>query len=119
MVARRRRRGLLGFFGWHVENVQLAASRRLSGECDTGVVGDMVTVDDVVIPVSLAGLKGRVLEAECSLPGTRLGRRLVLGERELTNVVVPRAEKMYGLNARGDAKRERKLNSRHVDYLCS
>lgn len=115
MVAGRGLVGLVRLPRGHVENVQLTAGRGLSGGGNTRVVGDMVTVDDVVIPVSLASLKGRVLEAESSLPGTRLGRRLVLGERELTNVVVPRAEKVHGLDARGDAKRERKLNSRHVD----
>jgi hypothetical protein len=77
----------------------------------------MIAVNDVVIPVSLASLEGRVLEAESSLPGTRLGGRLVLGKRELANVVIPRAEKVHCLDARGDAKRERKLNSRHVDYV--
>jgi len=106
-------RRLVRFLRRHVEDIQLAAGGGLSGGGDTGVVGDMITIDDVVIPVSLASLESRVLEAERSFPGTRLGRRLVLGEWELTNVIVPRAEKVHSLDARRDAKRERKLNSRH------
>jgi hypothetical protein len=76
-------------------------------------VGDVVAIDDVVVPVSLASLEGRVLESKGTLPGTRLGRGLVLGERELTNVVVPRAEEVDSLDAGGDADGERLLNSRH------
>jgi hypothetical protein len=77
----------------------------------------MVAIDDVVVPVSLARLEGRILEAKGTLPGTGLGGSLVLGERELTNVVVPRAEKMNGLDAGRDAERERELMRRHFDFL--
>lgn len=83
------RRGGLGL--GNVEDVQLTASGGLLGRSLTGVVRDVVTIDDVVVPVSLAGLEGGAGEAEGALPGT-LGRALVLGERELTDVVVPRAE---------------------------
>jgi hypothetical protein len=79
-------------------------------------VGDVVAVDDVVVPVSLASFQSRVLEAESSLPRTRLGRSLVLGERELADVVVPRAQKMDGLDARRDAERKRELDSRHFFF---
>lgn len=58
----------------------------------------MVAIDDVVVPVSLTGLEGGAGEAEGSLPGT-LGGALVLGERKLADVVVPRAEQVDGLDA--------------------
>jgi hypothetical protein len=77
----------------------------------------MVTIDDVVVPVSLASLKSRVLESKGALPGAGLGGGLVLGERELTDVTVPRTEKMDSLDARRDAERERELNSRHFDLI--
>lgn len=69
-------------------------------------MGNVVAVDDVVVPVSLASLEGGVLELEGTLPcGAGLGV-LVLGKGELADVVVPRAEKVDGLDARRDAKRE-------------
>lgn len=77
----------------------------------------MVAIDDVVVPVSLASLKGGVLESKSTLPGARLGGGLVPGERELADVAVPGAEKMDRLDAGRDAKRERELNSRHY-CLC-
>jgi hypothetical protein len=73
-------------------------------------VGNVVAVNDVVVPVALASLEGGVLEAKGALPRARLGGRLVLGKRELADVVVPGAEKVDGLDARGDAERERKLD---------
>lgn len=69
-------------------------------------MGNVVAIDDVVVPVSLASLKSGVLESKGTLPGARLGRGLVLGERELANIAVPRAEKMDGLDAGRDAERE-------------
>lgn len=76
----------------------------------------MVAVNDVVVPISLASLESRVLESKGALPGAGLGGRLVLGERKLTDIVVPRAKKMDGLDTGGDAERERELDSRHDDY---
>jgi hypothetical protein len=78
-------------------------------------VGDVVAVDDVVVPVALASLEGCVLEAKGALPGAGLGGGLVLGKRELADVVVPRAEEVDGLDARGDAERERQLDGRHFE----
>jgi len=73
------------------------------GWLDSGVlcwvVGDMVAINDIVVPISLTGLEGGSLEFECSLPGTGLGGSLVLGKRKLAGVVVPRPEKMDGLAA--------------------
>lgn len=62
-------------------------------------MGDMVAINDIVVPISLTGLEGGSLEFECSLPGTGLGGSLVLGKRKLAGVVVPRPEKMDGLAA--------------------
>jgi len=73
----------------------------------------VVAIDDVVVPVALTGLESAVLELEGALPGARLGGRLVLGEWELSDVVVPRAEKVDGLDAGGDAEGERQLNGGH------
>jgi predicted RNase H-like nuclease len=59
-------------------------------------VRDVVAIHDIIVPVSLAGLKSSTLESERSLPST-LARR-VLGERELAFVTIPGAEQMYGLD---------------------
>jgi hypothetical protein len=66
----------------------------------------VVSVDDVVIPVSLSLLEGGTLESEGTFPGAGLGRSLVLGKRKLASVVVPRTEQMHGLDAGGCAQRE-------------
>ncbi|MBE3042844.1 hypothetical protein IMZ48_09785 [Candidatus Bathyarchaeota archaeon] len=86
------------------------------GGVDRRVVGDVVAIDDVVVPVALARLEGAV-EAEGALPRTRLARGLVLGERELARVVVPGPEEVDGLYTRGDAEREAELSGRHIDFL--
>ena len=78
-------------------------------------MGYMVPIDDVVVPVALAGLEGGGLEPECALPG--LGGRLVLGKGELADVVVPRAEEMDGLDAGGDAEGEAELSGRHFERI--
>jgi len=52
-------------------------------------VGNVVSIDDVVIPVSLSRLECGALESECTLPRTGLGGSLVLSKRKLTGVVVP------------------------------
>jgi hypothetical protein len=96
-------RGLVGLFGWDIENVQDASSGRFGGGRLARVMRYMVAVDDVVIPVSLAGLEGRALKAEGPFPGTRFRRGLVLCKRKLAGVVVPRPEEMDGLDAGGCA----------------
>jgi hypothetical protein len=70
-------------------------------------MGNMVSIDDVVIPVSLARLKSRPLESERSFPTTGFRRCLVLGEGKLAGVIVPRTEKMNGLDPGGCAQSER------------
>jgi len=99
-------RGLGGGGLGDIKDVQGAAGGGLDGGLLRGVVGDVVTIDDVVVPVALAGLESGGLEAEGALPRAGLGGGLVLGERELAGVVVPRAEEMDGLDAGGDTEVE-------------
>jgi hypothetical protein len=100
------------FAGRDIEDVQVTAGRGLDGRGLRAIVHDMVAIDNIIVPVSLARLDGS-LEAESSLPAAGLGWCLVLGEGELTAIVVPRAKKVDSLDAGGDAKRERKLHGRH------
>lgn len=67
---------------------------------------DVVSIDDVVVPVSLASLEV-TLESEGALPRAGLAGRLVLGKGDLAGVVVPRTKQMDGLDAGRNAKRER------------
>lgn len=94
-----------------IKDVQLAASRGLSDSLPRRIMGDVVAIDDVVIPVSLALLEGHALEAESTLPPASLGR--VLGKRELAGVVVPGTEQVDGLAVGGGAEGEVELNSCH------
>lgn len=77
----------------------------------------VVAVDDVVIPVTASSLKHRTLKLERSLPRTTLARVLVLGERELACVVIPRAKKMDGLDGGGSAEIKAELNGGHDDLF--
>jgi hypothetical protein len=110
---RGRRLGGLGRLGG-IEDVEGAASGGLNGGLLAGVVRDVVSIDDVVVPVALASLDDGGLEAEGALPRAGLGRGLVLGERELTGVVVPGTKKVDGLDARRNTETKRK-GGRHVD----
>lgn len=78
---------------------------------------DVVAVDDVVVPVSLALLQSSALELEAADPST--GLLGVLGERELSGVVVPRAEQVDGLAVVGSAESEVKLDSGHCKVIDS
>jgi hypothetical protein len=100
-----------GALGWDVEDVELAASGGLGGVRLGGVVRDVVAVNDVVVPVSLALLESGALELEVSDPST--GFLGVLGERELPGVVVPRAEQVDRLAVAGSAESEVELDSGH------
>jgi len=95
----------------NIEDVELAAGGGLDGEVGSGVVRDVVSIDDVVVPVSLTGLQHGALETEGTLPGTGLGS--IPGERELAVVVVPRTEKVDSLDIRRSAEREVKLDGGH------
>lgn len=53
----------------------------------SGVVRDVVTVDDVIVPIPLALLQHVSLEFEASHPSSAF--LWVLGERKLSCVVVP------------------------------
>jgi hypothetical protein len=101
---------LLGTAG-DIDDVELAACGWLDGKFNGGVVGDVVTINDIIVPISLPKVEGSSLEAESSLPGTRFGS--VIGERELAAVVVPRTEQVDGLDVGGSAEREVKLNCSH------
>nr|POE79758.1 hypothetical protein CFP56_07823 [Quercus suber] len=95
-VAGRRSGGLGGGLGGgDVEGVELAAGGGLDDVLAGRVVGDVVAVDDVVVPVALALLEGGAGEAELALPGAGLAG--VLGEGELAVVAVPVADQVNGL----------------------
>jgi len=72
---------------------------------------DMVAIDDIVVPIALSLLQSGILESKCAFPGARLGR--VLGEWELTTIVVPRSQQVDRLAIGGSAEREIELDSRH------
>jgi len=80
----------------------------------SGVVGDVVSVDDVVVPVSLSLLQGSTLELEGTIPGT--GLLSVLGKGKLALVSVPGAEQVHGLAVGGSAESEVELDSGHSDF---
>jgi len=94
-----------------VEDVQLAAGGGLGDGLASWIVGDVVAVDDVIVPVSLALLEGLALEAEGAFPAAYFHR--VLGKRELAIVVVPGAEQMDGLDVGRGTESEVKLNGGH------
>lgn len=74
---------------------------------------DVVSVDDVVVPIALSLLERRALEFEASYPAA--GLLGVLGERELAGVVVPGAEKVHGFAVGGGAESEVKLDGGHCE----
>lgn len=82
-------RGLGRLLGWDIEDVQNTAGGGLGGGGLGWVVGDVVTINDIVIPVTLTSLEGGALESEGTLPRARLGGGLVLGKRKLTSIVIP------------------------------
>jgi len=75
----------------------------------------MVPIDNVVVPVSLTSLESSALEAEGTLPCPSFGGGLVVGKGKLSAVIVPRTEKVYGLDSGGSAEAEAELNGRHCD----
>lgn len=117
--ARGSARGAAGLDGgsgsWDIEDVQLAAGGGLDGVLAGGIVGDVISVKDVVVPVALALLDQGALEAERSLEATRLGG--VLGERKLTGVVVPRTDEVDGFAVGGGAESKVHLDGRHYEWF--
>jgi len=98
VLGRRRRLARLGgrralgggrLAGWDIEDVQGTAGGWLGGGGHSGVVGDVVSVDDVVVPVSLTSLESSTLELEGALPGAGLGGSLILSKGKLSRVVIP------------------------------
>jgi hypothetical protein len=82
-----------------------------------GVVGDVVAVDDVVVPVSLALLQSGALELEGADPAS--GLLGVLGEGKLALVAVPGAEEVDSLAAGRGAERKVELDSGHCEGYFS
>jgi hypothetical protein len=76
-------------------------------------VGDVVPIDNVVVPVSLTRLQSFALEAERAFPRPGLGGP-VMRKGKLSGVVVPGTDKMYGFDSRGGTEVETDLNGRHV-----
>ena len=76
-------------------------------------MGDVIPVDDVVVPIAAPRLQHGALELERALPRAGLGRVLVLGERQLPGVVVPGAEEVDGLDGGGGAEGEAELDGGH------
>jgi len=98
----------------NIEDVELAASGRLNGGVPGRIMGDMVAIDDIVVPISMARHKCRSLEPEGAFPTALLSR--VFRKRKLALVIIPRAQQMNGLYVRGRAKSEIHLNrGRHRD----
>jgi hypothetical protein len=109
-------RALLRLAGGDVKDVELAASGGLGGVVTSGVVGDVVTIDDVVVPVAGALLQGSTLEFERASPAT--GLLGVLGKGKLTLIAVPGAEQVHGLAVGGSAEGEVELDSGHCDVIA-
>ncbi len=101
-------RGVLS--SWDVKNVQFAASGRFGGVVLGWVMGDMVAIDDVVIPISGSEFQSvSALEAEGALPGARFG---IPDDRQgqLVLVSIPGSDEMNRLDVWRGAKCERKLD---------
>lgn len=78
----------------------------------------MVSIDDVVVPVSASELEGMsTLEAEGSLPRAGLGGRILGGSQgKLGLVAIPRTDKVDSSDIGGGSEGEAQLNGwgRHV-----
>lgn len=97
----------------NIENIELAASGGLDGEVNSGIVGDVVAIHDVVVPVATTKLQDRGLEAEFASPCARLGG--VLGQGKFARVAIPGTDEMHGFDASGSANRKVKLNGGHFE----
>jgi hypothetical protein len=76
---------------WDIEDVQLSSGGLLHNVLLCGIMGDMVAIDDVVIPISASELEGMsTLESECAFPRARLGFRVLgLRKRKLCFIAIP------------------------------
>jgi hypothetical protein len=96
----------------NIEDVKLAAGGGLDGVLDGWIVRDVIAVHDIVIPVAATQLQHGSLEAELANPGTGL----VFGRQgQLTRVVVPRADKVDGLDVGRGSQGELELNGGHFE----
>lgn len=101
---------------WNIKNIQFAASGRFSGKILGWIVGDMVAIDNVVVPISGSELQSvGSLEAKGAFPRSGLSVPHN-GEWQLILVSIPGAKEMNSLDVRRRAKSERELNgrARHV-----
>lgn len=96
---------------WYVQNVEFATSGGLSGRLSGGIVRDMVSVDDVVVPIPLTLLESTTSEFECTFPATGFGR--VFSQGILTGVVVPGSDEMDRLTFGASAQRKVELDCCH------
>jgi hypothetical protein len=76
---------------------------------------DVVPIDDVVVPVSLARLESIALEAKGAFPRAGFLGRRVMRKGKLSGVVVPGSDQMYSLDTRRSAEIETDLDGRHCD----
>ena len=95
-----------------VEDVQFAAGGGFHGVLGGGIMRDLVSVHDVVVPVPATQLEHRCLEPELANPRTGLGR--LPREGDLTLIVVPRTNQMDRLDVGGSAEVEFQLNGGHL-----
>lgn len=106
-------------FGRHrrgdVEDVELPARRGLNRGVFRGVMGDVVAIDDVVVPIPMARHQRRSLELESAPPTPLLPG--VFRQWKHALVVVPGAQQVNGLHVRGRAKREIHLDRRHREIV--
>jgi len=78
-----------GLFNWNVENIQDAASSWFGSWWYGRVVRDVISINDVVIPISLTRLKSGALKSESTFPATGFWGSLVLSKWKLTGIVIP------------------------------
>jgi hypothetical protein len=76
----------------------------------------MVPISKVEVPVSLASSES-ALEAEGAFPSTSLARVVVGGKGKLCSIVIPRANKVNGLDACRSPESKRELNRPH-NHRC-
>jgi len=102
--------------GGNIKDVEGTSSSGLNSSQLGGVVDDLITVNNVVVPVAGSGDDARALELEDATPGTITTTRVDL-KGELALVVVPRTDKMDVLDAGGGSDTELELDrgSRHVE----
>jgi hypothetical protein len=76
----------------------------------------VISVHDIVVPVTTTKLKHGSLETEFAQPGTGL---VFSGQRQLTRVVVPRTDKVDGLDIGRGSQGELELNGGHYERVAN